>query len=74
MNNLLLNRQFREELSDLFKVDVSYVICFFFFAVICAYVFVEIFYEKYIKNSTLKVSIVDYFADFQQRQGLQLAN
>ena len=73
MDNLLSNKEFREELSDLIRIDITSIICFFIFAVICSFIFLSIIFEKYIKYSTLKVSILQSLTEIQQRQGLQLA-
>ncbi len=73
MKSLIPNKKIRNEFSDLVEVDITSIISFFIFAIICAYVFLEVLYETYVKTSALKLSIFDYLAEFKERQRLQLA-
>ena len=73
MDSLLPSKRLRNDFSKLVNVDITFVICLFVLAVISAYVFLEMLYERYVKESTLKVSFGAYVAEFQKKQRLQLA-
>ncbi len=62
------------DFSDLFDVDITSFVCFFIFCLICAFVFLQIVYDKYIKSSTLELTIINYFTDFNDDKEVKLAS
>tara|TARA_Y100001968_G_C19238138_1_gene658005 strand:+ start:238 stop:462 length:225 start_codon:yes stop_codon:yes gene_type:complete len=73
MDKALQRKRIINDFSELQNADITFIICFFIFAVICAYVFLQMVYERYIKESTVKVSVSAYLAEFQKKQRLQFA-
>tara|TARA_Y100001968_G_scaffold324496_1_gene363931 strand:- start:14617 stop:14841 length:225 start_codon:yes stop_codon:yes gene_type:complete len=73
MGYLLPSNRFREEFSEITRIDITNIICFFILSFICAYVFLEMAYMKFFKDSTLKISIAGFMNGFRQKQSIQLA-
>ena len=73
MESLLPSKSLRNDFSKLVNVDITFVVCLFLLAVVSAYVFLEMLYERYVKESTFKVSFVAYLVEFQKKQRFQLA-
>tara|TARA_Y100001968_G_C18794582_1_gene452792 strand:- start:57 stop:281 length:225 start_codon:yes stop_codon:yes gene_type:complete len=74
MNKLLPNKKFLKELNELIKVDITNIICIFIFCVICAYVFLETLYKKYLKSSKINISMIEYITDIKRNKNMRLAS
>ena len=72
MDQVIPSKEFRNDFSELVRVDITNIISFFLLAVVCAYVFLEMVYIRYINNSQLKNSLLDYIASFTKKEQLQL--
>ena len=73
MEALLPSIRLRKEFSDLTRVDITNIICLLILSFICAYVFLETVYRKYLKDSTLKISVATFMTGFKDRQSVQMA-
>ena len=74
MDKILPSEKMTKEFSDLTRIDINSIMCLFLLAILCAYVFLEIVYERFLKDTTLHISIVDYLTAFKKRQRFQLAS
>ena len=74
MDKLLPSKKLRKEFAELTRVDINSIVCLFLLSLLFAYVFLEMVYDRFIKDTTLQISIIDYLTAFKKRQHFQFVN
>ena len=74
MDKIMPSEKVRKEFIDLTRIDINSIMCIFLLGILCAYVFLEVVYEQFFKDSKLQVSIVDSLTAFKKKQRYQVAS